>query len=278
MTFDKVRIRFRKDGDLRLVSHHDLMRAFERMLRRADLPFRSTEGFHPQPRVVFAQSLPLGVAGLAEVVEIVWTEPVEPEIALARLNAQAPAGIAFLSAKRIDLRQSARPRRAVYRLALPPSPLSPPPGLAGGGSVWRDGKLSARCIEVIAASELWVERARPRPREVNIRPYIKSLRYDNRSLEIDLWITPDGGARADEIVRALGLQDLLDAGSAIERIELELADEVDSGEGTAAPCLPSREQRAAYERPLNRPVERPESKQPVHAAHWGASPSGPIVE
>ena len=36
---DKVRIRFRKSGDLRLLSHHDLMRTFERMLRRAALPF-----------------------------------------------------------------------------------------------------------------------------------------------------------------------------------------------------------------------------------------------
>jgi len=37
MVLDKVRIRFRKGGTLRLVSHHDLMRCFERMLRRAAL-------------------------------------------------------------------------------------------------------------------------------------------------------------------------------------------------------------------------------------------------
>ena len=54
MVCAKVRIRFRKGGDLRLVSHHDLMRVFERMLRRADLPFHSTSGFNPKPRLVFA--------------------------------------------------------------------------------------------------------------------------------------------------------------------------------------------------------------------------------
>src|SRR5205807_828835 len=53
MVRDKVRIRFRKHGALRLVSHHDLMRCFERMLRRAALPFHSTEGFNPKPRLVF---------------------------------------------------------------------------------------------------------------------------------------------------------------------------------------------------------------------------------
>src|SRR5580700_3488370 len=57
---DKVRIRFRKGGDLRLVSHHDLMHVFERMFRRATLPFHSTEGFNPKPRMAFALSLALG--------------------------------------------------------------------------------------------------------------------------------------------------------------------------------------------------------------------------
>jgi shikimate kinase len=52
----------------------DLMRTFERMLRRARLPFRSTEGFHPQPRMVFALSLSLGAVGLEEVVELELTE------------------------------------------------------------------------------------------------------------------------------------------------------------------------------------------------------------
>jgi len=70
MPLDKVRIRFRKSGDLRLVSHLDLMRSLERLLRRAMLPFRRTEGFHPTPRLVLAQSLPLGVVGHNEVLEL----------------------------------------------------------------------------------------------------------------------------------------------------------------------------------------------------------------
>src|SRR5687767_9860110 len=108
MPLDKTRFRFRKDGDLRLVSHHDLLRAFERMLRRAALPFRSTEGFHPQPRIVFALSLPLGVVGHAEVVEIEWIEPVEPEYARSKLWQMAPHGLQLLEARRIEMKQSAK--------------------------------------------------------------------------------------------------------------------------------------------------------------------------
>ena len=78
MVRDKVRIRFRKGGELRLVGHHDLMRCFERMLRRAQLPFHSTEGFNPKPRLIFALSLGLGIVGSEEVVELELDE--EPRV------------------------------------------------------------------------------------------------------------------------------------------------------------------------------------------------------
>src|SRR6185369_3344041 len=116
---DKLRIRFRKCGDLRFLFRSDLMRAFERMLRRADLPFRSTEGFHPHPRVVFALSLPLGVVGLDEVVEIELNEEIPGDEVLSRLQSQAPAGLELLSARRIAPNATGQVVRAVYRLLVP---------------------------------------------------------------------------------------------------------------------------------------------------------------
>src|SRR5437868_14722168 len=118
-TLDKVRIRFRKDGALRLLSHHDLMRCFERMLRRAALPVRQTQGFHPKPRLVFALSLPLGVVGCEEVVELELDEVLPPEEVRERLVRQAPPGLDILSIKRIGPRDGAQVRRPTYRLTLP---------------------------------------------------------------------------------------------------------------------------------------------------------------
>lgn len=259
MAFDKTRIRFRKDGDLRLVSHHDLMRALERMLRRAALPFRSTEGFHPQPRMVFAQSLPLGIAGLAEVLEIEWTEPIEPQDALARLSAQAPQGFTLFSARRIELKQSARPRRTTYRMPIPSIEVA---------------EIANRCLEAIASTELWVDRERPRPRQLNIRPYVKALHCIDGHLEMDLWVTQDGSARADELVRLLNLDHLIDRGAVLSRTMLEVWDEIDPAIAGTDPVMPSKENRAMYERPLIR--TKPELE--TAGAHWGASPSGPIVE
>ncbi len=107
-TRDKVRLRFRKDGALRLLSHHDLMRCFERMLRRAALPVRQSQGFHPKPRLVFALSLPLGVIGCEEVVELELDEILPPEEVRERLVRQAPPGLDILSLRRIDSRPAPR--------------------------------------------------------------------------------------------------------------------------------------------------------------------------
>jgi radical SAM-linked protein len=210
MAFDKVRIRFRKGGDLRLVSHHDLMRCFERMLRRAALPFRTTAGFHPTPRLVFALSLPLGVVGHAEVAELELTEPVEPDEVRRRLAREAPAGLDILDVRRIDPRLTGRVRRTVYRLPLPPD---------------RTAGLAGRCGELLAHDHLWFERRRPGPKRVDLRPSIESLAVGPDSLEMTLCATPTVTARADELLSLLHLDDLLDAGAVLERAALDLDDE-----------------------------------------------------
>src|SRR5439155_23016349 len=119
MLGDKLRFRFAKTGTLRLLSHHDLMRCFERILRRANVPFKSTSGFHPSPRIVFALSLSLGVVGRDEVVEIEFTQPCDSEDVLARLNAQAPEGLAFTRVAVVPMKATALPRRMIYALDLP---------------------------------------------------------------------------------------------------------------------------------------------------------------
>jgi len=250
MPLDKVRIRFRKSGDLRLVSHLDLMRSFERMLRRAALPFRMTQGFHPTPRLVLAQSLPLGVIGHNEVLDLELNEEVAPDEVLRRLREQAPPGIEFLSAVRLPLKVTARPRRAVYRISFE----DPPMGLA------------ERCAKFLASSEVWVERERPRPRQLNVRPYVDSLALSDGELLVSIWITQDGSARADEVARAVGLGEV----SVIERLELELWDDVSPEEAARTPQI----------EPQSRPWHRVLSAEPVASPRetWGATANGPVVE
>src|SRR5258707_1039709 len=141
MVLDKFRIRFRKVGDLRLLSHHDLMRTFERMLRRAALPFRSSQGFHPKPRIIFALSLPLAVIGLEEVAELELADCLAIEELHGRLNRQAPPRLVTVSLRRSEsatARPTAtraaptpgRPASGAAPLAASAQPLTSPQGIA----------------------------------------------------------------------------------------------------------------------------------------------------
>jgi radical SAM-linked protein len=206
----KVRIRFHKGGDLRFVSHHDLMRCFERMLRRARLPYHSTQGFHPKPRLVFALSLGLGIVGREEVVELVLAEPLPADEVLQRLRQQAPPGLDILDVHAIDPRASAQVRRVVYHLPL----VEPVAGLA------------ERARNLLQADTILIERTKPQRKSIDLRPYLNDLRVRDDGLEIDIRVTPTGTARPDEIARQLGLGSQLDAGAVIERTVLEIADEI----------------------------------------------------
>src|SRR5207249_5372235 len=115
---DKVRIRFRKSGDLRLVSHRDLMKCFERIVRSAALPVHVSQGFHPMPRMLFGMPLGLGIVGLDEVLELEFDEVLEPAEVHRRLAEQMPPGLEILSVQRIAPKAAVQVRRAGYRVAV----------------------------------------------------------------------------------------------------------------------------------------------------------------
>jgi radical SAM-linked protein len=275
MIGDKFRLRFRKSGTLRLVSHHDLMRCAERMLRRAALPFKSTAGFHPTPRLVFALSLPLGVVGCDEVVELELTEPRDSDAVLAALNAQAPPGLEFTRTCVVTMKATARVRRVEYELPLPPD---------------RVPQVEAAAAAFLAEPKVWVERLKPSAKRLNIRPYVRgiSLSRDPESAEgsesrlvMDLWVTQDGTARADELLRFLGIDDLLDAGAVLERVAVELRDEVSTEQQDHPPDGPADgvPLTGAEVAALTARLKEDESQQPAEVgANWGASPNGPVVE
>lgn len=93
-----VRMRFEKTGLARYISHLDLMRCFERTLRRADIPFWFTEGFNPRPFLTFALPLSLGYSGLREAVDIKLTEDMSEDELERRLNTALPYGLRIIKA------------------------------------------------------------------------------------------------------------------------------------------------------------------------------------
>ena len=89
----KLRVRYAKRGRLRFSSTRDFQRALERALRRAAVPMAFSGGFHPHPKISYANAAPTGTASEAEYFEISVTERVDPQLVRAALDEALPEGL-----------------------------------------------------------------------------------------------------------------------------------------------------------------------------------------
>lgn len=116
----RYRIRYRKLHDLRLVGHHDLVRLWERLLRRADVKPAMSEGFHRRPRVNFPSALAVGIGGLDEVVELELAQERDPADLAAALERHAPEGLSIVRIEPMgDGTRFSQPAAATYEVRLP---------------------------------------------------------------------------------------------------------------------------------------------------------------
>jgi len=90
--FKRYRLRFAKTGDVRFLSHRQVMDALERALRAAGAPARFTEGFNPHIRLSMGPALALGHEGLAEPFDLDCTAPLTPAH-VAGINRVLPTGL-----------------------------------------------------------------------------------------------------------------------------------------------------------------------------------------
>ena len=98
----KARIKFRKYGPLRFIGHLDVMRFFQKLMRRSDIPIAFTGGYSPHMIMSFASPLGIGLSSDGEYLDIELTSPVDSLEAVKRMNAECVEGIQVLSLRRIS--------------------------------------------------------------------------------------------------------------------------------------------------------------------------------
>lgn len=99
----RVRLHFGKTGDLRFLGHLDLLRLFDRAVRRASFPMAYSGGFHPMPRMIPASALSLGLTSEGELMDLELTETIAPALLFQQLQAQLPADIPLYGVTDIPL-------------------------------------------------------------------------------------------------------------------------------------------------------------------------------
>ena len=93
----KARIKFRKYGIMRFIGHLDVMRFFQKAMRRANIPIAFTGGYSPHMIMSFAQPLGVGLTSDGEYLDIELTESISSEDAVRQLNEVSVEGIEILS-------------------------------------------------------------------------------------------------------------------------------------------------------------------------------------
>ncbi|HEV2105082.1 MAG TPA: TIGR03936 family radical SAM-associated protein, partial [Candidatus Eisenbacteria bacterium] len=205
-TSTRFRIRFGKSRDMRFISHLDLMRTWERTLRRSGLPLAFTQGHHPHLRMSFGPPLPLGYRSRAEAFDLELERP--PGVDLAeRLNAVLPEGLRVLDFRPILFKTPSLMSQlegASYRVRFPRGFLDtagiPPERLLA--------ELDARVAALLARDVVVVRRrSEDQAREFDARPSIAAMLAHAGEppavLDLHVRFTLRAAARPDDLVGLL---------------------------------------------------------------------------
>ncbi len=95
----KIRIKFSKQGPVRFIGHLDVMRYFQKAVRRAGIDIRYSEGFSPHQIMSFAAPLSVGLISNGEYMDIETHAAMPPEEMADALNAAGAEGIRVLSCR-----------------------------------------------------------------------------------------------------------------------------------------------------------------------------------
>ena len=211
----RVRIGYSKLGRAAFRSHLDFVRLLPRMFRRLDLPIYYTQGFHPKPDMSFGPALPLGVASLAEYLDIrlVETPGLDEKAIHARLTGASLEDITFFDACVLGPNDGGVSRvidTARYAVGLPASALE----VLGLSS---ESELKA-FVEARLQQKLTVVRdVKGIKRTIDVQHYLRHAQVGEGRAELEragvlgdlvpmafeVHIAGQGGVRPSEVLEAL---------------------------------------------------------------------------
>jgi len=217
----RYRVQFAREKQARFVAHLDLARAFERAIRRAELPVVYSQGYNPHPKLNFAAPIPVGITGREEYVDIELKQPF-PLLELARrLAAALPVGLRVKQVGRV-------PKKAPALMAV-----------VGRADYTARGALAGRVsnrglremiVSFLEQEEILVTRKRKqKEKRINIRPGIFLFKGNIAEevgeivLEMGLKTGGEGSVRPEEVLGefvAYASLPLNDEGFFIERTGL----------------------------------------------------------
>lgn len=187
----KVRyvIKFTKESSIKFISHLDLMRTIQRIIRRADLPMEYSKGFNPHMALSIAQPLSVGVYSDAEYMDIVLVEELNEDEIVNRLNEKTASGIRFLNAKKVVNKEGEK--KVPQTMALVDAARFTIKMICKDASIVED-----KMKDLDNESE-WttIKKSKKGEKEVNLKTMIKEMKYWTNNDELIINIVVSSGSR-----------------------------------------------------------------------------------
>lgn len=174
-----------------------------RIVTRARLEVRYSQGFNPRPILSLVCPRPVGVASRDDLVVVALDAPVSAQALLAELNRHAPIGMRFDRVGIVTSKATPRPRRADYRLDLPQS---------------RAAAVTDRLAELAGRGDWPVERLVSRrgrrkgmtARTIDLKPLVAGADVRDGRFRWTLAAQGEKWARPGEVLRLVGLDERVD--------------------------------------------------------------------
>lgn len=177
-----------------------MLRLFQRACTRAGMKLRHSEGFNPRPKLSLPLPKPVGAEVDDDLLCLFLEAPAaafDPEHFKEALSAQLPRHCQVLAVTAAKQRAAPQPREASYLLPL--------------SQEYLNKKLKTRIDRLMASDSLNLNRGlkakRSKFKNVDVRPFIKSVRLDNKGIVVGCRTSPAGSIRVDEILELLELDE-----------------------------------------------------------------------
>lgn len=165
-------VKFTKDNSIKFVSHLDLMRTIQRIIRRAELPVKYSQGFNPHMNLSIAQPLSVGVYSSGEYLDIELVDVIPTEEFIEKFNSCAPNGIKVTKAITIDFvpntkkvpQAMAALDAASYKIKMK----------------YDDVEFLGKEIKIMLAKDTWeiVKKSKKGEKLTDIKPLVKKFDYE----------------------------------------------------------------------------------------------------
>jgi radical SAM-linked protein len=211
----RLRVTFTKGDEVKYISHLDLMRLWERALRRANMPLLYSKGYNPRPKISIAAPLAVGFTGEREVMDVALERPIAPMDFATSVGRQLPQGISLVEVE-----------EAYASLPSLQSQVCSVEYLVTLAAQQTGEEMRNHVASLLRSERLPRQR---RGKTYDLRPLIESISVKEETseqylLRMRLRTGEQGTGRPDEVLRELGFEDLV---TRVTRTQLHFASSVE---------------------------------------------------